>query len=292
MLVLADDDITNKKYVDDAIAAGGSSFYTTDGSLSSNRTVDGDQNTLTFNDLDGLTFSVQEAGVQGTASQTLTNTATNAQVQQVAISQDSSRIAVGTLTFDSGDGVQLRSTSGQYLLGGVVGEMPPVDNTLTDILVLDTTDFEIHRRSLASINTNIYTSDGNLAGNRIVDGDQNDLSFIDLNLYTFRVEEAGVQGSAIMAASNTTTSGNINWAVTSQNGSGSGTFDPTSDNTETVITPNSTFGNEIEILELSYRLGTAGAQSPPINAGNTEMLMIDSSTGVIERRLTSSLNIP
>lgn len=172
-----------------------SNIYKNDGTLTSNRILDGDSynHALDFTDLSSFNIYATNFYSASQVGNTIENGATGISLQAMAVGQ--------TLTLQ-GDIVNLGGVTDTYV------SFLNQDDTQNKVLVLDSSD-KLFWRNASSFANNIYTVDGTLTSNRILKGDNYsfDLSMIELSNF-------GVEANEVSLYSNGTgtleTNGNLN----------------------------------------------------------------------------------
>ena len=213
-------------------------FYLSDGTLDENRTVNGDGNTLTFNNLDSTEFDASFITIDG---------------DQVAIQQDGQDI-IGINALEQ---VKFRSTATDSILFldttgiisasyyGDIANADPSFSTIVGVLSDGTlVDVDVNDILGAQEDSVIYRHDGTLTGDRTLTGANMDLSFsgvdsfnvtgngvvvnatdVDLDGTTYTEDFTNITSTA--GATNTTTGVDVNVTATT----GDATVESTGGNT-------------------------------------------------------------
>jgi hypothetical protein len=148
-------------------------IYTADGTLTSNRILDGDSwnQGIDFGELAYFNVYATNFYSESQSGNTIENGATGISLQSMATGQ--------TLTLQ-GDIVNLGGVTDTYV------SFLAQDDTKNKILVLDNSD-KLFWREASSLLNNIYNTDGVLTGNRTLDGDNFNYDLNILNTNNFSV---------------------------------------------------------------------------------------------------------
>lgn len=148
-------------------------IYTADGTLTSNRILDGDSwnQGIDFGELAYFNIYATNFYSESQSGNTIENGATGISLQSMATGQ--------TLTLQ-GDIVNLGGVTDTYV------SFLAQDDTKNKILVLDNSD-KLFWREASSLLNNIYNTDGVLTGNRTLDGDNFNYDLNILNTNNFSV---------------------------------------------------------------------------------------------------------
>ena len=152
-------------------------IYTADGTLTSNRILDGDSwnQGIDFGELAYFNVYATNFYSESQSGNTIENGATGISLQSMATGQ--------TLTLQ-GDIVNLGGVTDTYV------SFLAQDDTKNKILVLDNSD-KLFWREASSLLNNIYNTDGVLTGNRTLDGDNfnYDLNILNTNNFSVNTSE-------------------------------------------------------------------------------------------------------
>jgi hypothetical protein len=165
----------NEQQVDLSPVIGAKTFYLADGTLDENRTVDGDNNNLTFTNLDSAEIEANFITIDG---------------DQVSIQQDGQDI----IMINANEEVKFRSTTTDSILfidddGTLVASDygTGANNTGLHTYILGVqedgtiVDVDIADILATQVDSTIYNNDGSLTGDRVLDGDNFDMTFTDIN---------------------------------------------------------------------------------------------------------------
>jgi len=155
-------------------------IYTADGTLTSNRILDGDSwnQGIDFGELAYFNVYATNFYSESQSGNTIENGATGISLQSMATGQ--------TLTLQ-GDIVNLGGVTDTYV------SFLAQDDTKNKILVLDNSD-KLFWREASSLLNNIYTNDGVLTGNRVLSGDaySYDLNLSQISFFGVEANEIGI----------------------------------------------------------------------------------------------------
>ena len=172
-----------------------SNIYTNDGTLTGNRILDGDNynHALDFTDLSSFNIYATNFYSESQVGNTIENGATGIDLQAMGTGQ--------TLTLQ-GDIVNLGGVTDTYF------SFLNQDDTQNKVLVLDGSD-KLFWRDASSFANNIYTADGTLLSNRVLNGDN-----YSFDLSMAQISNFGVEANEISLYSNGMgtfeTNGNLN----------------------------------------------------------------------------------
>ncbi len=167
-------------------------FYLADGALDENRTVDGATNTLTFNNLDSFEVNANDFVVLNG--------------EETTIQQDGEDIilinAAEDVKFKSGtaDSILVLDNTGT-IYAGEYGDSSQV-GTVSTILAVDgdgkVIEIGIPDILSSDVDSTIYNNDGDLTGDRVLDGTVSQYDLTYDNLGTFDINADSVQLSSVV----------------------------------------------------------------------------------------------
>jgi hypothetical protein len=162
-----------------AIAGGSDNIYNTDGTLTADRTLDGDGNTLTFDNLRQLFFNLNPAPIGATGVEfSVQPNGDLFVIRDAGTGDERFRVTqTGNIQFN-----------GSYLF-------PLFDGAAGQVLTTDGVGNLTFENQ--AVGTNIYDSNGTLTGDRILTGSNFELLFQTLGQFIVESHQNGVDGNII-----------------------------------------------------------------------------------------------
>jgi len=190
-LVINDDDIPNKKYVDDAIVSGTNNIYNFDGTLTEDRTVISNGNELTFTGSGGNTFSFQA------------NDAPDSSFININPDEVETNVIDGTnrtgMIFNSG-GVSLNHTNGTNSTNFFIGDNLQISDSINNRGVVYLSDYSANftNRSLvdkeyvdSKVGSSVYDEDTDTGIETETTADEDWIRMFTSGSERFRIESNG-----------------------------------------------------------------------------------------------------